>query len=68
MDKKGFEYLEKQAKAEGFDNVNDYLLYCEMYDTIKKLDAALDRALMPDDLMKYYNELFKDGNTLPTKK
>ena len=53
MAKKAIEILQEQAKIAGYDNVDDYLTYCEVLTEVKKMNAAFDRALMPDDLMKY---------------
>ena len=53
MDKYGVELLEKEAKAAGYDSIDEYLVYCEVLGIVKKMNVALDRAFLPDELMKY---------------
>lgn len=49
MSLKKFEVLKKSAEQAGFDSVDDYILHCEMVHTIKKMDKALDRAIILKD-------------------
>ena len=53
MAKSSFEVLQEQAKVAGYDSVDEYLAYCEVLAEVKKMNRALDRAFLPDDLLKY---------------
>lgn len=47
------EILRQRAKEAGYESVDDYLVYCEVFGLVKKMNVALDRALLPDQLTKY---------------
>ena len=51
MDRNG--YLKKLAKEAGYDNVDDFVLACEMLGTSRKMGQVLDSAFLPEDLDKY---------------
>ena len=51
------DYLKKLAKEAGYDDVNEYILASEMLYTSRKVGAALDSVLLPDDLDKYIPEV-----------
>lgn len=53
MQQSGKDILKEKAKAEGYDSVDEYLVFCEVYDVVQKMNVALDRAFLPDELMKY---------------
>ncbi|MBR1746924.1 MAG: hypothetical protein IJ735_01785 [Clostridia bacterium] len=58
---KNLDELSRRAWAEGFSSLDEYLVYCEVYDIVKKMNVALDRAFLPDELSKYcdsVNEAF----------
>ena len=53
MENETLRILQQRAKDAGYDSVDEYLVYYEVLDAVKKMNVALDRALLPDDLTKY---------------
>ena len=51
------DYLKKLAKDSGYDNVDDFIVACEMLNTSRRVGQVLDSAFLPDDLDKYLAEV-----------
>lgn len=60
MTSKRNEILMNLAAEAGFDNVEEYILHCELTHTIKKVNRSLDRAFILDNLIVEPQEYVKE--------
>lgn len=60
--------LENMAKEAGFESVDEFVHHCEIEATLKRVNRSLDRALLPDDLLKGMTEReLMDSFDIPLK-